>query len=36
MRTMQAQTKFPEEIFYLFTTKEIDNDWSFVGYKNAA
>ncbi len=33
MRTMQAQTKFPEEILHLFTTKEIDDDWSFVGYK---
>ena len=36
MRTMQAQTKFPEEILYLFNTKKIDNEWSFVGYKNAA
>lgn len=36
MRTMQAQTKSPEEILHLFNAKKIDNDWSFVGYKNAA
>ena len=30
---MQAQTKSLEEILHLFTTKEIDDDWSFVGYK---
>ncbi len=33
MRTMQAQTKSPEEILHLFIAKEIDNNWSFVGYK---
>ncbi len=33
MRTMQAQTKSPEEILHLFNTKEMDNDWSFVRYK---
>lgn len=33
MRTMQAQTKSPEEILHLFSVKEIDNGWSFVGYK---
>ncbi len=33
MRTMQAQTKSPEEILHLFNARKIDNDWSFVGYK---
>ena len=33
MKTMQAQTKSPEEILHLFNAKKIDNDWSFVGYK---
>lgn len=33
MRTMQAQMKSPEEILHLFSAKEIDNDWSFIGYK---
>jgi len=36
MRTIQVQMKSPEEILYLFNTKKIDNEWSFVGYKNAA
>ncbi len=31
MRTMEM--KSPEEILYLFDTKKIDNDWSFVEYK---
>lgn len=32
-RITQKQMKSPEEILHLFSTKEIDNDWSFVGYK---
>jgi len=36
MKTMQAQIKSPEEILHLFNARKIDNDWSFVGYKNAA
>jgi len=36
MGTIQAQTKSPKQILHLFSVKEIDNDWSFVGYKNAA
>lgn len=30
---MPRATKSPEEIIQLFNTKEIDMDWSFVGYK---
>ncbi len=32
-KIMQKQTKSPEEILRLFSAKEIDNDWSFLGYK---
>jgi len=31
--TMPQTTKSPEEIVHYFNTKEIDVDWSFVGYK---
>jgi hypothetical protein len=30
---MQKQIKSPKEILHLFDAKEIDNDWSFIGYK---
>lgn len=33
MRAIQIQTKSPEEILQQFNTKNIDNDWSFIGYK---
>ncbi|GFP42972.1 hypothetical protein HKBW3C_02104 [Candidatus Hakubella thermalkaliphila] len=31
--TMPKTTKSPEEIIYLFNTKEVDEDWSFVEHK---
>jgi len=31
--TMPKTTKSSEEIIHQFKTKEVDNDWSFVGYK---
>jgi len=33
MGIIQQQTLSPEEIIKLFNAKEIDKDWSFVGYK---
>lgn len=33
MGIMQTQIESPEEILYLFNTKKIDDDWSFIGYK---
>jgi len=33
MRIIKHQIFSPEEIIELFSTKEIDKDWSFVGYK---
>jgi len=33
MSIIQQQIFSPREIIELFNTKEIDKDWSFVGYK---
>ena len=33
LRKIQGIIKSPEEILYLFDTKKIDKEWSFVGYK---